>query len=220
MARRWHSKFIPSPCSSRRVDRPGSAGCSSSDRRGPGPCPAGPGPRPLACVRNRSRLPSLAVKPRPRGRLAVRRTTITWSGCETKTSRRVGHVADLVSRGRDAAVEVELAAIVPDLRAGSPSPGCRTSSTRSPIGRYDWVYGPIIFLPSSWASANLPAKISRRISGRALRAPGLSQSFGPPDQSVSSLSCDPLGRARRRRPWLPAGHCPAGRASSHSPAGL
>ena len=38
-------------------------------------------------VRKWSRLPSLAVNERLRGRLAVRRTTSTWSGCEMNTSR-------------------------------------------------------------------------------------------------------------------------------------
>src|SRR5208337_5092281 len=67
--------------------------------------------------------------------------------------------------------------------------------------------GTVLFLPSWWASVYLPSKIRRRISGRVLSACGLSQSLGPPDQSVSSLR--PIRSVvTPRKPCRPGGRCP------------
>ena len=58
------------------------------------------------------------------------------------------------------------------------------------------------------ASAYLPSKISLRTSGSASFASGLTGSYGPPAQRVSSFRPKSL-RQRRRRPSRRAGRCPA-----------
>ena len=147
------------------------------------------------------------------GRLAVSRTTMTWSGALANTSREnvtpplvIGHV----SRCRR---QVEIAPVVLD-RVDLPETSARD---RRPSGT-----------ASARAASTSPSRrrasprrgtcrsaISRRTSGSASFASGFTGSYGRPAHSVSSFSCS--------RSWTmppntiaPSRPLPTGSARTHS----